>query len=112
MIKKNALPIHRFFFFNINRDGSACLSYNLEREENDKSLVEKWIAYKSTSFEGEELAFRQQQLQIRTRECSQTLDLLFKLNAGAQIEHILQPTIDFGMFKVIFAKCRNFKQLI
>lgn len=84
-----------------HRDGSACLSYNLEREENDKSLVEKWIAYKSTSFEGEELAFRQQQLQIRTRECSQTLDLLFKLNAGTQIEHILQPTIDFGMFKGI-----------
>jgi len=77
------------------------VSYSLEKgQSNDDSLVVKWIPYSPASFEMDEMPFRHQQLQIRTRECTQTLDLLAKLNEGSEIEQFLQPTMDLAMFKV------------
>ena len=82
------------------------MSYSLERDQsNEEILIEKWIPFKPLSFETDEMPFRQEQLQIRTRECVQTLDLLSKLNEGSPIENILQPTaIDLAMFKVMIAR--------
>nr|CAH0098331.1 unnamed protein product [Daphnia galeata] len=83
-----------------HRDGSACMTYSLETEQNSKGgLVESWIPYVPMQFEKDDMPFRQEQLQIRTRECSQTLDLLLKLNDGVDIKHVLQSTVDLGMFK-------------
>jgi hypothetical protein len=77
------------------------MTYSLETEQNSKGgLVESWIPYVPMQFEKDDMPFRQEQLQIRTRECSQTLDLLLKLNDGVDIKHVLQSTVDLGMFKV------------
>ena len=79
------------------------MTYSLETEQNSKGgLVESWIPYKLMQFEKDDMPFRQEQLEIRTRECSQTLDLL-KLNDGADIKHVLQATVDLGMFKVRYS---------
>ncbi|XP_046462785.1 platelet-activating factor acetylhydrolase-like [Daphnia pulex] len=60
-----------------HRDGSACMTYSLETEQNSKGgLVESWIPYKLMQFEKDDMPFRQEQLEIRTRECSQSLDYL------------------------------------
>nr|CAH0098330.1 unnamed protein product [Daphnia galeata] len=83
-----------------HRDGSACMSYTLEKDQSDETnYVEKWIPYKLLPFEKDDMLFRHEQLLIRTRECSQTLDLLSKLNDGSEIEHIQQPSMDLSIFK-------------
>ncbi|XP_046657429.1 platelet-activating factor acetylhydrolase-like [Daphnia pulicaria] len=83
-----------------HRDGSACVSYTLEKGPNSQeSPAVKWIPYNPVPFETDEMPFRHEQLEIRTRECSQTLELLSKLNEGSEIEHILQPTMDLAKFK-------------
>jgi platelet-activating factor acetylhydrolase len=94
-----------FFFFD-NRDGSACMTYTLEREQMDegRNFVERWIPYKSMQFERNDMPSRQEQLQIRTRECSQTLDLLANLNDGIQVQHLLHSTMDLDIFNVILYK--------
>lgn len=76
------------------------MSYSLEKEQSKESYAEKWIPYKPLSFEMDEMPLRHEQLQIRTRECVQTLDLLSKLNQGSDIENIQQPAMDLAMFKV------------
>lgn len=86
------------------------MTYTLEKEPNAKGgLVEKWIPYKPMQFEKDDMPLRQEQLQIRTRECSQTLDLLFKLDEGVELEHILHSPMNLGAFKVFIA--RKFKRL-
>nr|CAH0098329.1 unnamed protein product [Daphnia galeata] len=84
-----------------HRDGSACMTYTLEREQMDegRNFVERWIPYKSMQFERNDMPSRQEQLQIRTRECSQTLDLLANLNDGIQVQHLLHSTMDLDIFK-------------
>ena len=81
------------------------MTYSLETEQNSKGgLVESWIPYVPMQFEKDDMPFRQEQLQIRTRECSQTLDLLSKLNDGSEIEHIQQPSMDLSIFKVYISR--------
>ncbi|XP_057378526.1 platelet-activating factor acetylhydrolase-like [Daphnia carinata] len=83
-----------------HRDGSACMTYSLEKEPNAKGgLVEKWIPYKPMQFEKDDMPLRQEQLQIRTRECSQALDLLYKLDEGVELEHVLYSSMNLGAFK-------------
>ena len=74
------------------------MSYSLEKDE--EILVEKWMPYKPLSFEMDEMRFRHDQLNIRTGECSKTLDLLSKLNEGCEMGNILQPAMDVALFKV------------
>lgn len=77
------------------------MSYTLEKGPNSQeSPAVKWIPYNPVPFEMDEMPFRHEQLQFRTRECSQTLELLSKLNQGSEIQHILQPTMDLAKFKV------------
>ena len=78
------------------------MTYTLEREQMDegRDLVERWIPYKSMQFERNDMPSRQGQLQIRSRECSQTLDLLSNLNDGIQVQHLLHSTMDLDIFKV------------
>ena len=92
-----------------DRDGSACMSYTLEREQSSGGLVERWIPYRALPFERNDMASRQEQLTIRTRECTQTLDLLARLNDGVHVQHLLQCTMDLAMFKVFYTtnKCRG-----
>ena len=81
------------------------MSYTLEKDQSDEtSYVEKWIPYKLLPFEKDDSIFRHEQLLIRTRECSQTLDLLSKLNDGCEIEHIQQPSMDLSIFKVYISR--------
>ncbi|XP_057378065.1 platelet-activating factor acetylhydrolase-like [Daphnia carinata] len=81
-----------------HRDGSACMSYSIDKEANKGPLM-KWIPYKPMQFEKDDMPLRQQQLQIRIGECSQTLDLLFKLNEGT--EHTPQSSVNLGAFKSV-----------
>lgn len=77
------------------------MSYTLERGPNSQeSSAVKWIPYNPAPFEMDEMPFRHEQLQIRTRECTRTLELLSKLNQGTEMEHFLQPTMDLAKFKV------------
>lgn len=81
-----------------HRDGSACMSFSIEKGQN-KGPLTKWIPYQPMQFEKDDMPLRQQQLQIRMRECSQTLDLLFKLNGGAELEYISQSSMNLASFK-------------
>jgi platelet-activating factor acetylhydrolase len=99
-INNSVSPVNSFCLV-LKRDGSACVSYTLEKGPNSQeNPAVKWIPYNPVPFETDEMPFRHEQLQIRTRECSQTLELLSKLNEGSEIEHILQPTMDLAKFKV------------
>ncbi|XP_046455783.1 platelet-activating factor acetylhydrolase-like isoform X1 [Daphnia pulex] len=83
-----------------HRDGSACMSYTLEREQSIRGgLVERWIPYRPLPFERNDMPSRREQLEIRTRECTQTLDLLARLNDGVQVQHLLHSTMDLAIFK-------------
>lgn len=86
-----------------HRDGSACMSYTLEREQSIRGggLVERWIPYRPLPFERNDMPSRREQLEIRTRECTQTLDLLARLNDGVQVQHLLHSTMDLVIFKVL-----------
>lgn len=77
------------------------MSYTLEKEDGKEDLVEKWIPYKPLQFEKDDFAVRQAQLLHRIGECRQTLDFLFKLNEGADVEHVLHSTMDSRKFKVL-----------
>lgn len=81
-----------------HRDGSACMSYHLNKDE-EKGYTEEWIPYKPMVFEKEDMSLRQTQLQHRVGECQKTLDLLHALNHGAAIENLIHSTMDLLNFK-------------
>lgn len=82
------------------RDGSACMSYTLEKDDTSDELVQKWVPYKAMDFEKDDMPLRQEQLSLRIRECQQTLNFLFKLNEGNDVGQILHSTLNLGLFKV------------
>ena len=85
------------------RDGSACMSYHLNKDEEKGSHTEEWIPYRPMEFEKEDMSMRQTQLQMRIEECKKTLDLLHTLNDGIALEHLIHSTIDLINLKV--CKC-------
>ena len=77
------------------------MTYHLVKEPGSEKLIESWIPFKEREYE--DMEFRQNQLQIRVRECQRALDLLFQLNSGSKIDDVLYSTIDLSNFKVIIA---------
>ena len=91
-------------FYFLFRDGSACMSYNLvtDPEKKSNTSVEDWIHYKPMEFEKEDMPLRQEQLQLRIRECQRALDNLLKINEGAEdiMQHLTLSSMDLSSFKV------------
>ena len=95
--------IKNFVHFFLFRDGSACLSYNLDSEKsNNTPTDEDWVPYKQMPSGSENImSLRQEQLGVRIRECQAALDNLQKINEGKDIgQHVLLSSIDLKSFKV------------
>lgn len=80
------------------RDGSACMTYHLKKEVEQEELIEEWMPFEEMEYE--DMPYRQNQLQIRTKECRRALDLLHLLNEGKPIDNVLLTTNDLMQFKV------------
>ena len=51
--------------------------------------VERWMPYRPMQFERNDMANRQEQLQIRTGECIDALDLLGRINDGVTTDDLV-----------------------
>lgn len=61
-----------------------------------------WIRYRNVSIsrmDEKVLAFRKKQINQRTRECTRALDLIEALNAGYEINNLLDPGYDSREFE-------------
>lgn len=82
------------------RDGSACISYALEKDKKTGAVTETWIPYQQMAYEKNDLLLRKEQLLTRAHDCQKVLDFLCKLNVGEGITDILEATIHLEDFKV------------
>ena len=76
-----------------HRDGSAALSYSMERGEK------LWIQHRRV--EQEEYQIRNTQLKMRIEEVIRTLNLMEELNKGSNVTNVLEDASEFdlSMFK-------------
>lgn len=74
----------------------------LEALTNPAHLELAWIRFKFTDIyrvDSKALAFRKRQVNHRVRECTRALDLIEALNAGYEINNLLDPGYDYREFE-------------
>ena len=78
-----------------HRDGSAALSYSMERGEK------LWIQHRRVEQEEREYQIRNTQLKMRIEEVIRTLNLMEELNKGSNVTNVLEDASEFdlSMFK-------------
>lgn len=83
----------------LNRDESACISYNLV-ECDPGEYTEEWVYFDPIPFEKNDMPLRKRQLPMRVRDCQRTLEVLNQLNDGRSLDHLTLSTVDVIQFKV------------
>nr|XP_018898039.1 PREDICTED: platelet-activating factor acetylhydrolase-like isoform X2 [Bemisia tabaci] len=81
-----------------HRDNSACATYYFESEEAKNNDTCTWIRHKKLEVGPKHYAERRTQIAIRSKECSQALDLLHSLNSDS-VTNILDSSTFLNDFK-------------
>uniref|UniRef100_A0A8C7PF43 Platelet-activating factor acetylhydrolase n=1 Tax=Oncorhynchus mykiss TaxID=8022 RepID=A0A8C7PF43_ONCMY len=93
-----------------HRDESASATYFYHQKpqepEKDENLVEEWMYYRSLKPGESEFPLRNKQVKQRADECIKALDTLIQINAGKNMENVLQTEFDWTTLENSMDLCR------